>query len=69
MLVTLALEEILSADHGDQNGRKLCSLGGEATSERDLPAAKKKKKNLEQSKNFPSPLFLPTSQPDPTLEV
>lgn len=44
MLVTLALEEILSADHGDQNGRKLCSLGGEATSERDLPAAKKKKK-------------------------
>lgn len=37
----LALEEILSADRGDQNGRKLCSLGGEATSERN-PSPRKK---------------------------
>lgn len=27
VLVMLALEEILSADLGDQNGRKQCSLG------------------------------------------
>ena len=28
VLVMLALEEILSADLGDQNGRKTCSLVG-----------------------------------------
>lgn len=27
VLAMLALEEILSADFGDQNGRKTCSLG------------------------------------------
>lgn len=46
----LALEEILSADRGDQNGRKLCSLGGEATSERNPP-----KKIWNGVKNSPHP--------------
>ena len=69
VLVMLALEEILSADFGDHNGRKPCSLGGEATSESTLPQKGHPPKKRPSGMGLKLPLTpLPTHFPThPTL--